>query len=141
MNHLKTLSKWREEKAIHNDMPKRWIFSDSELIKITLSRPNKLISILNSLKHQPSEKDIDYITSILKIKYDETPVEFKNFNASMYNKKINICHQTLEAVCEEYKVAPSLIANKRDIDSFARGKKDIKFLQGWRFKIFGKLVQ
>ena len=38
LNHLKILSKWREEKAIKNDMPKRWIFSDSELIKITLSR-------------------------------------------------------------------------------------------------------
>ena len=47
INHLKILSKWREEKAIQNDMPKRWIFSDSELIKITLARSNKIMSILD----------------------------------------------------------------------------------------------
>ena len=66
LNHLKILSKWREEKAIKNDMPKRWIFSDSELIKITLSRPNKLMLILDNLKHQPSEKDVKHILSVLK---------------------------------------------------------------------------
>ena len=141
LNHLKILSKWREEKAIKNDMPKRWIFSDSELIKITLSRPNKLTAILNNLKHQPSNEDINYIISILELKYNEAPVEFKNFDPSTYNKRVNICHQTLEIVCDEYKVSSTLIANKRDIDLFARGKKDIRFLQGWRFKIFGKLVQ
>ena len=141
LNHLKILSKWREEKAINHDMPKRWIFSDSELIKITLSRPNKLMLILDNLKHQPSEKDVKHILSILKIKCNDAQIEFEKFDPSMYNKKVNICHQTLEIVCEEYKVAPSLIANKRDIDLFARGKKDIRFLQGWRFKIFGKLVQ
>jgi ribonuclease D len=141
INHLKILSKWREEKAIQNDMPKRWIFSDSELIKITLARSNKIMSILDNLKHQPNEEDISYILSVLELKYDEAPVEFKNFDASMYNKRVNICHQTLEVVCDEYKVASSLIANKRDIDLFARGRKDIRFLQGWRFKIFGKLVQ
>jgi len=141
LNHLKILSKWREEKAVKNDMPKRWIFSDSELIKITLSRSNKLTAILDNLKHQPSNEDIDYIISILELKYDEAPVEFKNFDPSMYNKRVNICHQTLEVICEEYKVSSTLIANKRDIDLFARGKKDIRFLQGWRFKIFGKLVQ
>ena len=47
----------------------------------------------------------------------------------MYNKRVNICHQTLEVVCEEYKISSTLIANKRDIDLFARGKKDIRFLQ------------
>ena len=141
INHLKILSKWREEKAIQNDMPKRWIFSDSELIKITLARSNKIMSILDNLKHQPNEEDISYILSVLELKYDEAPVEFKNFDASMYNKRVNICHQTLEVVCDEYKGASSLIANKRDIDLFARGRKDIRFLQGWRFKIFGKLVQ
>jgi ribonuclease D len=141
LNHLKILSKWREEKAIKNDMPKRWIFSDSELIKITLSRSNKLTTILDNLKHQLNNEDISYITSVLESKYDGAQVEFKNFDPSTYNKRVNICHQTLEIVCDEYKVSSTLIANKRDIDLFARGKKDIRFLQGWRFKIFGKLVQ
>ena len=58
-----------------------------------------------------------------------------------YNKKINQCNTLLMKISEEQQISPSLIANKRDIDYFARGQEDIKFLRGWRFKIFGKLVQ
>ena len=27
------------------------------------------------------------------------------------------------------------------LDNFARGNKNVRFLKGWRFNIFGKLVQ
>ena len=50
-------------------------------------------------------------------------------------------YEPMQNTCEKHQIASTLIANKRDIDLFARGKKDVKFLCGWRFKIFGKLVQ
>ena len=46
LEHLKSLSRWRELKAITNNIPKRWIFSDSELIKIITARA-KDMSISN----------------------------------------------------------------------------------------------
>ena len=33
------------------------------------------------------------------------------------------------------------VKNKKDIENFARGNKNVRFLKGWRFNIFGKLVQ
>ena len=42
---------------------------------------------------------------------------------------------------KKYNIASTLIANKRELDSYARGNMNVKFLSGWRFKIFGKLVQ
>ncbi len=141
LEHLKSLSRWRELKAITNNIPKRWIFSDSELIKIITARTNTLSSILENLKHSMSNDDKIHIQSTMSnqnIKSDNVKV---NIDGNLYNERVSRCHKILEEVAEKYNLAATLIANKRDIDAFARNKDYVKFLQGWRFKIFGKLVQ
>ena len=141
LNYLKKISYWREDRAITNNIPKRWIFSDSELIKIVTSKPGRLSYILENLKHSMNVKDMNFIQSILKDKYIKPDSANKNIDGNLYNERVNKCHQVLEKVALEYKLAPTLIANKRDIDAFARNKEYVKFLHGWRFKIFGKLLQ
>ena len=141
LNYLQKLSYWREDKAITNNIPKRWIFSDSELIKIVTARPNRLSYILDNLKHTLNDEDLELIKSMLSEKYIKPKSVNKDIDGSLYNARITRCHKVLEEVSEKYNIAPTLIANKRDIDAFARKKNYVKFLHGWRFKIFGKLVQ
>ena len=141
LNYLQKLSYWREDKAITNDIPKRWIFSDSELIKIVTARPNRVSYILDNLKHTLNDEDLEIIKSMLSEKYIKPESVNKDIDGSLYNARIVKCHKVLEEVSEKYNIAPTLIANKRDIDAFARKKDYVKFLHGWRFKIFGKLVQ
>ena len=141
LNYLKKISYWREDKAIVNDIPKRWIFSDSEIIKIVMSKPNKLSNILKNLKHSMNENDTNFIKSIINDKYIRPDSVNKNIDGNLYNERVNKCHHVLEKVALEHKLAPTLIASKRDIDAFARNKNYVKFLHGWRFKIFGKLLQ
>ena len=141
LNYLQKLSYWREDKAITNNIPKRWIFSDSELIKIVTARPNRLSYILDNLKHTLNDEDLELIKSMLSEKYIKPKSVNKDIDGSLYNERITRCHKVLEEVSEKYNIAPTLIANKRDIDAFARKKNYVKFLHGWRFKIFGKLVQ
>jgi ribonuclease D len=75
-------------------------------------------------------------------KYDSSKEDKSlKLDLNAYNKKISKCNEAISKVCEKYNIASTLIANKRDIDYFARGYTDIRFLKGWRFKIFGKLVQ
>ena len=88
-----------------------------------------------------NEKDINFIKSILNHEYIKPDSVNKNIDANLYNERVNKCHKLLEKVALEYKLGPTLIANKRDIDAFARNKEYVKFLHGWRFKIFGKLLQ
>ena len=43
---------------------------------------------------------------------------------------------------EENKVAPKLIAKQKDLETIASGEKNnLKLFQGWRYEIFGKLVE
>ena len=61
----------------------------------------------------------------------------KNIDGNLYNERVSKCHKILEEVSGKYNLAATLIANKRDIDAYARNKDYVKFLHGWRFKIFG----
>ena len=141
LNYLKKLSRWREEKAISNNIPKRWIFNDSELIKIITSKPHRLSYILDNLKHQLNKDDVDFIKLTLNDEYIKPDSVNKNIDGHLYNERVNKCQKILQEVAEQYDLDSTFIANKRDIDAFARNKDYVKFLHGWRFKIFGKLVQ
>ena len=61
LNYLKKISRWREEKAITNNIPKRWIFNDNELIKIITSKPNRLSYNIDKLKHQKNKNQVEFI--------------------------------------------------------------------------------
>ena len=141
LNYLKKISRWREEKAITNNIPKRWIFNDSELIKIITSKPNRLSYIIDNLKHQLNKNDVDFIKSTLCDEYIKPDSVNQTIDGHLYNERVNKCQKILQEVAEQYDLAATFIANKRDIDAFARNKDYVKFLHGWRFKIFGKLVQ
>ena len=138
---LKSLSRWRELKAISENIPKRWIFSDSEIIKIITARQNRLSFILDNLKHSMSAEDKNHIKKIMNNQNPEPDTIKKNIDGNLYNERVSKCHKILEEVSGKYNLAATLIANKRDIDAYARNKDYVKFLHGWRFKIFGKLVQ
>ncbi len=141
LNYLKKISRWREEKAITDNIPKRWIFNDSELIKIITSKPNRLSYVIDNLKHQLNKNDVDFIKSTLNDEYIKPDSINQTIDGHLYNERVNKCQKILQEVAEQYNLASTFIANKRDIDAFARNKDYVKFLHGWRFKIFGKLVQ
>ena len=42
---------------------------------------------------------------------------------------------------EEMQICPTLIATSNDLRSFAEGNKSVKFLNGWRYEVFGKIAQ
>ena len=142
LSKLMFFSEWREKKAISEDMPKRWIFSDSELLKVISASPNTINKVLDSLKHQMRKGDKNKIKTYMNnFKIENQKVKKNNFDASLYNKRLNRCYKALEKVSIKYNINQTLIANKRDIDYFSRHNSNVKFLNGWRFKIFGKLVQ
>jgi len=99
------------------------------------------MSVLKNIKYSPNTEDENFIKSIIGLKCNEEMVSKKSMDPSLYNLRASKCQKTLEEVCLKYNIASTLIANKRELDSYARGNMNVKFLSGWRFKIFGKLVQ
>jgi len=138
---LKFLSEWRETKAIENNLPKKWVMLDSELMRLLMSEQEKIEGVLNNFKKDLSKSDKDYIfLNLDKLNNDQGKHEFK-IKSNKSNQKIRECQKLLEQVSLKYNLPKTLIANKREIDMYSKDQKELRFMSGWRFKIFGKLLQ
>lgn len=138
---LKFLSEWRESKAIKTNLPKRWVLLDKELIKLVLVEKKKINEVLNNLKKDMGDSDKKSVISMLnKCSKDSQKDKTKPKN-NKSNQKIKECYKLLEKISLKYKIPQALIANKREVDMYGKSYKQIRFMEGWRFKIFGKLLQ
>ena len=139
-SNVRSIAAWREITAQKSNIPKKWILTDGEIVRISCSKNENVSKLLENTKFKISDEHKDNIVMLLEQNTlgEKTP---EKIDMNLYNKIIGKCNTVLNEVSEKYNIASSLIANKRDIDYFARGEKNIRFLKGWRFKIFGKLVQ
>ncbi len=133
---LKDIAYWREELAIKYNIPKRWILSDSLVIKVMMANPKKTNDILANIKQSISDSEIGAIKNILKNK-----AQSKNKNISPNKNLENKFTEILNSVSDEFKIDSTIIANKRDLEFFSHFHDKARFMKGWRYKIFGKLVQ
>ena len=133
---LKEIACWREKLAINHNIPKRWLLSDNQIIKAIVSNEKKANEVISNMKHDIGKSEITLLLDILKKK---RAVKNKNL---VPNKEIETkCTNLLTSVSEQYHIDPTIIANRRDIETFCLLKKNTKFMKGWRYEIFGKLVQ
>ena len=106
------------------------------MIKIIVSNDNKTSEIINNIKHEITEhekRDLNELLGSKKIIKNKNLPSTKNIEQK-YN-------QLLSYVSDEYKIDSTIIANKRDIEIFSLTSNKTKFMSGWRYQIFGKLLQ
>ena len=133
---LKNIACWREKLAIKYDVPKKWILSDSLLIKLITTTEKKSHEIINNIRQKILSDEISQIKSILL-----TENKSKNKNLNPDKDVESKCSQVLSSIAEKYHIDSTIIANKRDIEIFSTLNKNTRFMKGWRYQIFGKLVQ
>ena len=51
------------------------------------------------------------------------------------------CNELLGFVSDEFNIDSTIIATKRDLEIFTNTNSEARFMKGWRYEIFGKLVQ
>ena len=133
---LKKTACWREKLSIKYDVPKRWILSDSLLIKTLITNRNKTLEIINATKQKITDIEKDEFEKILSSKR-----KIKNKNLIPKKDLEKKCLEVLSYVSEEFKIDSTIIANKRDMEIFTLSNDKARFMKGWRYQIFGKLVQ
>ena len=119
---------WREDTAIKENKPRKWIMSDERLIDFA-SGKNKLSSSSQELfetflKTNQTEKKLELPLATQKpLSANE---KLTKNQAQEYIKKISI----------EYDIAPELICSSKNLIKFIRGDKEVSINSGWRSKIF-----
>ena len=133
---LKIIACWRERLSIKYNVPKKWILSDSLLIKIMTANERKSLDIIKNIRQEILEEEILELKNILS-----TSNKPKNKNLNPNKEIESKCSEVLLSVADKHHIDSTIIANKRDIEIFSVLNKKSRFMKGWRYQIFGKLVQ
>jgi ribonuclease D len=118
------------------DIPKRWVFNDSSATKLMLKNDKKTTDVITNIKQKLSDSEIDDLMNILLLKK-----AIKNKNLIPKKDIEKKCSELLNYVSDEFKIDSTIIATKRDLEIFTNTNSTAKFMKGWRYEIFGKLVQ
>ena len=148
LNRVKFLAEWRENVSIKNNIPKNRLMRDDTLLDLASINPksNEDFKRIRSFNIDRDAKKINQISEILN---KAQVVPEKQWPENKYIKKnkvksfaiLELLKVLIKHVCEEQKVAQKLIAKQDELELMAEGKFDrLKVLDGWRYKIFGKLA-
>jgi len=148
LNRVKFLAEWRENVSIKSNVPKNRIMRDDTLLDLASINPkfNEDFKRIRSFNVERDAKKINQISEILN-KAQNIPEKLWPENKNIKKNKVKsfaileLLKVLIKHVCEEQKVSQKLIAKQDELELMAEGKFDrLKVLDGWRFKIFGKLA-
>ncbi len=142
---LRELAAWREKRAQTKDIPRQTIIKDECLLNIATSCPHtieELASIRNMRKDILNGKLAAEILEIIQIAEKLPCADFPSLpdKKHKYPEDLFELLRILLAInSQNRQVSPKIIATETELRFFASGQnKNIRFLQGWRYDIFGK---
>ena len=137
------LAEWREQFAIENNKPKRWVMSDEVLVAIA-KRPPKTPEALYKVPHIKASSVKHYGTEWIELIDDvfESPDDWPKPTASSIPATpqdevlISIGFALIQQIAIDYNVNPNNVANKSDLLKIIQS--DSFMLRGWRGLLLGQ---
>ncbi len=142
---LMKLAEWREREAHERDVPRSRILKDDAIYELSRLQPktakdlSRARSIPNGFERSAAGGAIfDAIIEGAKTPRDALPDIFKPDRQKAPADVVDLLKVLLKRQCEQYGVAPKLIASGADLEAIARGEFDgVPAMNGWRREVFG----
>ena len=145
LNYLRALAKFREELAKQKNTLPKFIIKDEIIAKLAYLQPQNQEEINNDriLKKSLPQKFIKEIIAICNITKDEKEelllADYKKLSRDQ-ELIADLLKLYLKYIANKLGIASKYIATSNDIRKFLFNG-NAKFLSGWRYKTFGKIVQ
>jgi ribonuclease D len=148
---VRELCRWREKKAIENNVIRTSIIDDETLKKIASLRPKNIeefkitfldVECILNMKKSYRQEIVDIVSDFDKIyrDYYSDSVYYSNEKGFMYEDLLKKLYSDIIRISEKLNISSNRAINKSDIISILMKyeyKKNI--LYGWKKKIFGNL--
>jgi ribonuclease D len=140
---LSALARWREERAMARDLPRGWVLPDAALHEIAQARPRtrEELSRLASVPRATADRAGGEILQVLA-GAPEAPVESFADDGTRAPpeqlRMLKVLQKKLQAIAEELKLQPEVLATRRDLMSLLRGERALPVLSGWRREVIGE---
>ncbi len=143
---LQHIARWREERAIEKNLPRKWIVQDEVVFDLARIMPNstaELDSIRGIEKYQKSYSSflelIELGKAVPKELWPETTNRIKV--SSEQSAQIDIITAIIKLKAEENQVSQNNIATRKELEKLVTGNRDLKLIkQKWLYDIAGKAI-
>ena len=143
---LRALAAWREEAAQQRDLPRGRIMRDEAVLEIAAHQPRTIdqLARTRSLGKGIAEGKLggDILEAIERGLQDPNPPPALPGKAQPppgIGPLIELLRVLLKQRCEDYHVAPKLVASAEDLEAIAADDDaPVRALSGWRNDVFGK---
>lgn len=141
---LQRLAAWRENRAVKSNRPRRWMLKDEVMIDLARLNPEspEKLKLIRGLESSTIERHGKTILAEIKqaksLPKDDWPKvkKLEPLN-NQQDALIDALMSLLRKYCDQQSIAPTAVANRKDIESMVRGETDIPLLHGWRNEIVG----
>jgi ribonuclease D len=140
----KLLASWRETRAMKHDRPRGWILPDEALREIAERLPTSSDE-LEQLRSLPAgvirKSGEDLIAISAQARRDaelEPPLVFPGKPESEQLARVTKLMSLVRAQAEEMKIAPELLATRRDIEQLVFSGRTESIGAGWRREVIGE---
>ena len=134
------LASWREREAIRTNRPRQWVLSDRLLLKMAALLPNSM-KTLASVDGLP-EKTVqwagkDLLQIIEHAETDQLRYEGPRRPDEKGKAILKEMQQKVKVTAQNLKLAPELIAPKKELSAAVIGNRKSRVFCGWRQEIIG----
>lgn len=142
---LRSVAAWREREAQKRDLPKRWVLGDESLVEVARRVPVDAASLsaIRGVGDRAIGRFGDGIVLAVReglaVPEDERPRLPKRRRAAKGAAQLADLMGVLVRVrARDHGVAPTLLATRDDLESFADGERDSSpLMAGWRHTLVG----
>ena len=147
---LQALASWREEQAIAENKPRKWIVADETLIALADRMPESSAELTGLANRVVSQIDgygqsiIDIIVTIKNDPGDAYPAldeKSKGPLSSEHRKLVEEIAKFVKAKAVEYGIDSTTIVARKELKDVAMGARDGRLFKGWRHEVVGGLIQ
>lgn len=141
------LAAWRERRADHADVPRKWIMSDEVLVALC-RKPPRTPEELRRVRgtEQLSERDVDAALAAVahgvRCPAQNQPNVARPHRVSSPELEsiADLMYALIRIVSEKSGVAASLIASRDDLIDYIDHPERSPLREGWRFELVGSLI-
>lgn len=142
---LQQLAAWREEQAIRQNRPRRWIIKDDPLLDLARQMPNTLEKMGRIRGLEPGVLKQNGAALLALIKQAQTTPKEQWLTIEQGSRLsvdqeplVDLLMALLKERCREQQITASAVAGRRDLELLVMGEHDLPLLHGWRAAIAGK---
>lgn len=139
---LQALAAWRENLAVKQDRPRRWILADDALIRLARRNPTTTDGVRNSdlpprVARRHDKTIVDLLASVAE---DATPRDVPD-TSRLTRAQTGLTRRLakrLDEIADRETIAAALLATRSDLRDLVRGRRDLPVLSGWRLQVVGR---